>query len=83
MDNFTDYIKRLDYFKKPVTFTVNSSYKQGKDNKNIWNSYASWSGFILTLVGVLTLLTHGFTKIKQINNGELDLLNTEITGPQY
>ena len=77
-----EYLKRLDYFKRPVTFTVSNSYTLKKDNKYTWGSYGSWPGFFLTITGVLSILIHCFNQVRDISNGKFDTYNKLVSTPR-
>jgi len=79
---FLEYLKRLDNFKRPVTFTVSNSYTLNKDNKYTWGSYGSWPGFFLTITGVLSILIHCFIQVKDIGRGKFDTYNKLISTPK-
>ena len=66
-------LKRLDVFKKNVTFTYSNTYNPEKASKRVnKTSYGSWPGLFLTLLGVTISLIVGFSYLINMNGGRYD-----------
>ena len=63
-------LKKLDLFaSEPANaFTISNSYSGCKETREYKDSYKSWSGVILSLITIFTVLVYGFNSIKLLSS---------------
>jgi len=70
-------LKKLDYFKKHVTFTISNAYSSSaQKKKHNKTSYGSWPGVFLTVIGVTIAVSCTFANFVSMKEGGYDIYQT-------